>query len=147
MTDNLKILLPSDGSETAMKAAAYAARLALMNPQKKVTLMVVVPTGRELIDGYGKQDELTVSFESTLEDRAGEVLEKTADVFLKEGVPVEKILEKGDPAEVILRYAGQGNYDHIIMGSRGVSELRGAALGSVSHKVINMAPCRVTLVK
>ena len=147
MTDNINILLPSDGSETALKAAAYAAKLAKMNPQKKVTILVVVPTGKELIDGYRRHDELAARLQSALEDRAGEALEKTADVFVKEGLAVEKILEKGDPAGVILRYAGTGGYDHIIMGSRGVSELRGTALGSVSHKVINTAPCRVTLVK
>ncbi|MCL6638139.1 MAG: universal stress protein [Firmicutes bacterium] len=146
-SEDIKVLLPSDGSETSLKAAQYAARLMKMNPRKKVTLLVVVPAGKEFFDGPPAPGDVSARYDAILEKKALEVMEKTAGIFSREGLEVEKVLEKGDPARVILEYAGQGGFDHIIMGSRGVSELRGAALGSVSHKVINLAPCRVTLVK
>ncbi|MHB1044002.1 MAG: universal stress protein [Eubacteriales bacterium] len=53
----------------------------------------------------------------------------------------------GNPAREILKMAGEGNYDLIVIGGRGLGALRGALLGSVSAKVIHMASCPVTVVK
>ena len=131
-----KVLLPSDGSDTSLKAAAYATRLMKTNPDLKLSVLVVVPEG----SGFSEIDK-------AMEEKGKEIMNKTLQSFSKEGIEVDKFIEKGDPASVIIQYAERGNYDHIIMGSRGVSELRGAAIGSVSHKVINLANCRVTLVK
>jgi nucleotide-binding universal stress UspA family protein len=131
-----KVLLPSDGSDTSLKAAAYASRLMKTNPDLKLSVLVVVPEG----SGFSEIDK-------AMEEKGKEIMKKTLQSLTKEGIEVDKFIEKGDPASVIIHYAERGNYDHIIMGSRGVSELRGAAIGSVSHKVINLANCRVTLVK
>lgn len=131
-----KVLLPSDGSDNSIKAATYAARLMKLNPEMKLTVLVVVPES----SGFGE-------FDSMMEAKGKEILKKTVGIFAGEGLEVEGVKQKGDPAGVIIDYAGRGNYDHIIMGSRGVGELRGVTVGSVSHKVIHLADCRVTLVK
>lgn len=142
-----KVLLPSDGSDTAMKAAAYAARLMKINPEMKLTVLVVVPESSGFVDIKDNEKEYFKKMDREMESKGREILDKTVQVFTSEGLVVEQIIEKGDPAGVIIDNAGRGNYDHIIMGSRGVSELRGVAIGSVSHKVIHLAHCRVTLVK
>lgn len=131
-----RVLLPSDGSDTSLKAAAYASRLMKTNPDLKLSVLVVVPESSGFIE-----------IDRAMEEKGKEIMDKTLQVFLKEGLKVEQYIEKGDPASVIINYAERGGYDHIIMGSRGASELRGAAIGSVSHKVIHLATCRVTLVK
>lgn len=131
-----RVLLPSDGSDTSLKAAAYASRLMKTNPDLKLSVLVVVPESSGFIE-----------IDRAMEEKGKEIMDKTLQVFLKEGLEVERYIEKGDPASVIINYAERGGYDHIIMGSRGASELRGAAIGSVSHKVIHLATCRVTLVK
>lgn len=132
-----KVLLPSDGSYTSTKAAAYAARLMKMNKEMKLTVLVVLPGDNAFPDPQNRE----------MQDRGGEILQKTIEIFSKEGLSVNGLIDKGDPAEVILAHAERGNFDHIIMGSRGVSELKGVELGSVSHKVIHLASSRVTLVK
>jgi len=131
-----KVLLPSDGSDNSLKAAAYASRLMKINPDLKLSLLVVAPENSSFAE-----------IDRAMEEKSKEIMDRTLQGFLKDGLEVEKFIEKGDPATVILDYAERGNYDHIIMGSRGASELRGAAIGSVSHKVIHLANCRVTLVK
>ncbi|MFA4884645.1 MAG: universal stress protein [Desulfotomaculaceae bacterium] len=131
-----KVLLPSDGSDNSLKAAGYAARLMKTNSDMKLSVLVVVPES----SGFKNIDQ-------AMEDKGSEIMNKTVAVFSDNGLKVEKFIEKGDPATIIIQYAERGNYDHIIMGSRGVSELRGASIGSVSHKVIHLANCRVTLVK
>ena len=143
-----RVLLPSDGSDTAMKAAVYAARLMKINPEMKLTVLVVVPGSNDFLgENNNEGKEIMEKIDRAMEAKAAEILEKTMSVFKKEGIEVEGLIEKGDPAGVIVDYSGRGKYDHIIMGSRGVSELRGVAVGSVSHKVIQLADSRVTLVK
>lgn len=141
-----KVLLPSDGSPTAIKAAAYAARLMKLNPDMKLDILVVI---------QDKEEKQELDIEKDVHDptngsilAAGQdILNKTLKVFVEEGQEVGGYIEQGDPALKIVSFAEKGSYDHIIMGSRGVSQLRGTAIGSVSHQVIQQAKCRVTLVK
>ena len=56
-------------------------------------------------------------------------------------------LESGDPADRILEFIDAENIDCVIMGSRGLNDLKGLFLGSVSHKVANRAPCTCIAVK
>ncbi len=60
---------------------------------------------------------------------------------------VDARLESGDPADSILRCVDEENIDCVIMGSRGLNNLKGLFLGSVSHKVANRAPCTCITVK
>ena len=53
----------------------------------------------------------------------------------------------GDSAERILEHAKRERADCIIMGSRGLSDVKGLVLGSVSHKVSNRATCTCITVK
>jgi nucleotide-binding universal stress UspA family protein len=56
-------------------------------------------------------------------------------------------LENGDPADRILNCIDKDKIDCVILGSRGLNDLKGLFLGSVSHKVTNRAPCTCIAVK
>ena len=60
---------------------------------------------------------------------------------------VDARLEGGDPADSILRCINEANIDCVVMGSRGLSDIKGLFLGSVSHKVANHATCTCITVK
>ena len=49
--------------------------------------------------------------------------------------------EVGDVADRIVAYAKRQHPDLVVMGTRGLGILKELALGSVSHKVIHLAPC------
>ena len=53
----------------------------------------------------------------------------------------------GDPAKRILECAEQESVDCIIMGSRGLSDIKALMLGSVSQKVAYLSPCTCITVK
>ena len=55
--------------------------------------------------------------------------------------------ELGDAARVILDCAKERNADLIVMGTRGMSDLRGLLVGSVSHKVSHLADCSCVTVR
>ena len=54
---------------------------------------------------------------------------------------------EGHPAQQIVRYAEASGADLIVVGSRGLSDLPGLLLGSVSHKVIHLAAVPVLVVR
>lgn len=60
---------------------------------------------------------------------------------------VDRIWRQGDPASAILAAAEERNSDLIVLGSRGLSDLKGLFVGSVSHKVSHLAKCTCVTVK
>jgi nucleotide-binding universal stress UspA family protein len=60
---------------------------------------------------------------------------------------VSTAVEIGDPASVIIRQAKALEADMTVLGSRGLSDMEGLLLGSVSHKVAHVAPGSVVIVK
>ena len=60
---------------------------------------------------------------------------------------VDARLVDGNPADRILRCIKDENIDCVIMGSRGLNDLKGLFLVSVSHKVANRAACTCIAVK
>ena len=66
----------------------------------------------------------------------------------QQAVPsIRTVVREGDPAAAILTVAGEENADLIVMGRRGLGDLAGLLLGSVSHKVAHLAECACLTVK
>ena len=57
------------------------------------------------------------------------------------------IIDEGEPVECILAAIEREKSDLVILGSRGLSDFKGLMLGSVSHKVCQLAPCTCITVK
>ena len=53
----------------------------------------------------------------------------------------------GDPGEVIVDTCMEGDYDLIIMGSRGFGTFRQMVMGSVSQSVLHHATCSVLIAR
>lgn len=67
---------------------------------------------------------------------------------IKAGVKkISTVMADGDPADAILEIAEKEKPDMIILGSRGLSDLEGIFLGSVSHKVSARADTTCVTVK
>jgi nucleotide-binding universal stress UspA family protein len=60
---------------------------------------------------------------------------------------IQTLVDEGDPAETILRVAGERDADMIVMGTRGLGAAMGLVMGSVSHKVAQLAPCTCVTVR
>lgn len=62
------------------------------------------------------------------------------------GLPAERRLTEGDPAEVILRVARETPADLVVMGTHGRTGLGRVLMGSVAEQVVRKAPCPVLTV-
>ena len=80
---------------------------------------------------------------SAVEKVMREAQSKLGDTTLQ---VVTEVLE-GPPAEAILRVAETRECDLIVMGSRGLGELKAVLLGSVSDKVLHHSTVPVLIVK
>src|SRR6185295_16933704 len=80
------------------------------------------------------------------EARAGEIVARAKAFAEDQGVKHDIVLAPDDPAEAIMRIAGERDAELIVTGSRGL--FKGEQLiGSVVRKVVNNAPCDVLLTR
>lgn len=136
-----RILYATDGSEHARKALAYVREMALVFESD----VLVVNVFQSVSEVFGLSNH-----KRTLTRRVGsghKILEETCADLEASGVRVEQELLEGPMAGAILNVAQVRECDLIILGARGVSDLQGLLLGSVSHKVIQLADCPVLVVR
>lgn len=60
---------------------------------------------------------------------------------------IKSSLEHGDPATCILRYARRRKVDLIVLGTRGLGQVKGMLMGSVSRKVSNLSEVSCLIVR
>ncbi len=151
----MKILLAVDGSENSLRAAEYAAYLAEHIPHSKVT-MVYVDTlffSKWKID-FGAAEKVSETPQDTshpqyvFKETVKKMLKRAQKIFQEKQIPYKiKILEHDNVAQALSEYARKKKIEHIIMGTRGLGNFSGVLMGSVSHKMLQLATCPVTLVK
>lgn len=143
-----KVLVAVDGSENSLRAAKYAAGLVQANGNLQVTVIHVGPRCADLFETPGVCAWMTEEeLEKHVQTHLAAILEKALPVFAETGYKPEIIGRSGDPAHEICKYAREGGFDHVIIGSRGLGTAKGLALGSISHKVIHLCSVNVIIVK
>ena len=137
-----KILVAIDGSDTSLKALDKAMLLAEQK-QSEITLLAV---GKIFLFPSAVVIDINLIREA-LEEQYDEVLKDAQARVNEKGIASKIVYREGDPAQQILEFANEGDYDLIIMGSRGLGGFKEVILGSVSHKVAQLARCPVLIVK
>lgn len=143
MTLPRKILVPTDFSEYADNALAYAVNLA-------ATLDATIHLVHAITISVGSFPELGVAQATwaieTSTKNAQEFLDKRSAQY-RDRVPfAPSVIEVGDAREVIDRIAATTGIDLIVMGTHGRRGLRRMLLGSVAESVVRSAPCPVLTV-
>lgn len=169
------LLVPTDGSSASTNALDLAVELA-KTCGARLSLVHVVHRGasiealREIAERYRFLDQveddlsnpevivpvatpasgvpIIVVPDEQLEKVGALLLERSAAKVHAGGIDGAKTaLLNGDPAEEILRHADDQGVDLIVVGSRGLGDLRSLFLGSVSHKLIADGKCPCLVVK
>lgn len=153
----MKILCAVDGSEFSLWALEGVGKLFRHSVKELVLLHVVDP---RIVKGSGKRrsekDEiLTKDLSKKLGAAGRKVLTDSAhrmEVILSQAAtkPVtalKTVLVKGHVADAIISHAEQIRPDLVVVGSRGMTDLPGYLLGSISRTVLTHGPCSVLTVK
>lgn len=166
-----RIIVPTDGSDHAAKAIELASDLATKYGAKLTLLhMMLRNAGLAKLRGLVELDQLSDATRKQLESKGGasrfaaflshsvsdEALNEIGKQILARGRAAAErkgvqspdlILADGDPAQRILETARDAQADLIAMGTRGLGEVEGMLVGSVSYKVSHTAPCSCMLVR
>jgi nucleotide-binding universal stress UspA family protein len=148
-----KLLVPTDGSTQALLAFAKACDIAQAFEGCQITLLAVtVAPLLDLLTQKAPQEEeklLSGEAHSRLDEQAQSWLDLTlASQPERAGcIPIDTRTMIGHPAEFICRVAEEGNYDLVVIGSRGLSHIRRLILGSVSDYVAHNCNCSVLIAK
>ena len=121
-----RILVGTDGSETAVRAVAAATRLA-----KRLGSKVHIATAFG-----GNVDKET----------AVEVVRYARQAVRAEGVETQTHLLEGSPDEVLTELAERHGADVIVVGNVGMGKARRFKLGGIAEQVAHGAPCDVLIV-
>jgi nucleotide-binding universal stress UspA family protein len=137
------ILVAIDGSPDAEAALAQAADLA-ESEHTRLTLFsaVVAPPAAAYA---GVSGEVVAKLVRDAEVDTEAVL-RTAVQKVPDDVSVSTVLSREPARSALLGQIKAGDYDLVVMGSRGRGALRSVLLGSVSHYVLHHSPIPILIV-
>jgi nucleotide-binding universal stress UspA family protein len=142
--DPMKVLIATDGSQAAEKAAWFFAHLP-HSERLDITLLAVIPTfeihgSREVVEWVRRSVEAE-------KQRAVEATQRIASVFDGANASLETVITEGHAAKTIVAEANSRGCDLIVIGALGHSTIDRMLLGSVSDFVSTHASCSVLLVR
>ena len=146
------IVLASDGSERARKAAGIAVEMARSFATSLTVLNVCTDITSILLPeeiGALKAEEAMIGSESAdlhAERVLGAVEHDVSAVAKAAGVYCAYVQVSGHPYDAIVRYTKQHPTDLIVMGSRGLGGFEQMLVGSVSNYVAHHTACPVLIV-
>lgn len=129
-----RILLCSDGSKDAIRAAQAAADLARHFGAQLIVLHVFEPTGQD-----------PVSSEPISEDAQNALVQRTMEAVKGTGALDRRAF--GHAAEEIVQAAEDEKADLVVVGAHGKSAIERFFVGSVSDRVMRHAPCSVLVIR
>lgn len=136
------ILLPFDGSAHSINATKYALDLAKLSGAH-VTILNCYEWRGAVSE---VPESLSKDLQSNAKKEAEEVLKRAGDIFENQKVNYKLEAIAGEAGYELSKQAKSGEYDLIIMGSHGHSDIAGLFLGSVTHKVLNTIYCPVLII-
>jgi len=146
----MKILLATDGSETAAAAGALLAALPLA-PETEVRIVTVLPDRPSWSEIFGGRltdnASLIAEVEKEQRERAERTLTEAAAPFRGRLAGVSTAVVSGHPGSEILQAADTWGADLIVMGSRGRTGLVVVLLGSTAEFVAKRARTSALVVR
>jgi nucleotide-binding universal stress UspA family protein len=132
-----KILLPVDLEEPSLPPVHQAAALARHFHSEVLILHVVRPLSYLGLHEIGHRDLLTEGVKQAEAKLDSALLPELA------GLPLKRMVAKGDPGRLIPQIAQDEKANLIVMGTHGLGALAGALMGSTAAKVLDGAHCPV----
>jgi nucleotide-binding universal stress UspA family protein len=142
-----RIVVGTDGSETAAEAVRQAVELAKLAGATLSVVSAYAPIPERQVKGEQLDAPADVQHEIGPREDVNLVLDSAAAEARKEGIEVQTHPVEGDPAEAILNVAEQTGADLIVVGNKGMTGARRFLLGSVPNNISHHAPCAVMIVR
>ncbi len=142
-----RIVVGTDGSETAAEAVRQAADLARLASAQLSIVSAYAPVPQRRVEGEQQDVPADVQHQIGPREDVNLILEGAAVEARKAGVEVQTHPIEADPADAILNVAEEMGADLIVVGNKGMTGARRFLLGSVPNNVSHHAPCSVIIVR
>ncbi|KAJ0817795.1 putative universal stress protein A family [Helianthus annuus] len=153
----MKIWIAVDESEGSFYALEWALQHLFLHhdatDNKSVTVVHVQPpfqptytalsVGPVLFSTSGARE----SVEKAEEESAAKVLARASELCDQHKIKAECLVLKGKPKEILVEAVEQMNIDLLVVGSRGLGQIKRAVLGSISDYCAHHANCPVLIVR
>ncbi|HEX6728082.1 MAG TPA: universal stress protein [Nitrospira sp.] len=149
----MRIICAVDGSEHSGWGVQALAALASREPEQVVLLHVVdkpalqTPKNKKPVAVKRALAALEKAGVMVLRDAARSARVALGRAATGSRTTIQTVLAHGSLAHTIAKQANRLKADLILMGSRGLSDIQGFLLGSVSRQVVSSAACSVLVVK
>jgi nucleotide-binding universal stress UspA family protein len=142
-----RIVVGTDGSDSAGQAVAQAVELAKLSGAQLSIVSAYAPVSSRRVQGERDAAPADVQYEIGPREDVNLVLDAAAAEARQAGVEVQTHPVEGDPADGIIDVAEQTKADLIVVGNKGMKGTRRYFLGSVPNNVSHHAPCSVIIVR
>ena len=142
-----RIVVGTDGSETAAEAVGQALELAKMTGATLSLVSAYQPASGRRVQAEQAGAPTDVQYEIGPREDVNLVLDGAAADAKQQGVEVKTHPVEGDPADAILNVAEETKADLIVVGNKGMTGAKRFLLGSVPNKVSHHAPCSVMIIR
>jgi nucleotide-binding universal stress UspA family protein len=142
-----RIVVGTDGSETAAEAVRQAVDLAKLAGAQLGIVSAYEPVSKRRVEGEQLDVPADVQHEIGPREDVNLVLDAAAATAKQQGLEVQTHPVEGNPADAILAVAEETDADLIVVGNKGMTGARRFLLGSVPNNVSHHAPCSVIIVR
>ena len=144
-----KILVATDASAASSRAVSFAARLSVQHEAEILILNVIrdMQLPEELKEAPEFEDFLNAR-DDLMRQAADQILKKAKQKARKDGAKnVQTAIGSGDPATSVAGFARRRNVDLIVVGTRGLSKIKAASMGSVSRKLLDLTDVNCLVIR
>jgi nucleotide-binding universal stress UspA family protein len=141
-----RIVVGTDGSETATQAVRTAIELAKMSKAKLEIVSAYEPVPQSRLKEEGEGISGDISHAVNPREDVNLILGKAQAEAKNAKVDVVTHPREGEPADAILDVAEEHKADLVIVGNKGMTGARRFLLGSVPNKISHHSPCDVWIV-
>jgi nucleotide-binding universal stress UspA family protein len=134
-----RILVGVDGTDTSMRAAAYAGGLARRQGARLIVLYVATPPATSIAT-----PEASVAIKQSHEQFADELRGQLEELAPQRGIDAELVVRTGSPYGELLKLAEERRVDAIVVGASTQAGHR--LIGSLASKLVRHAAWPVTVV-
>jgi nucleotide-binding universal stress UspA family protein len=142
-----RIVVGTDGSETASEAVRQATELAKSFSATLTVVSAYEPIPQERMRSEKADVPGDVQYSLNPREDVEVTLKNAAAPAQQAGLEVELQPREGDPADAILDVAEETKADLIVVGNKGMTGAKRFLLGSVPNKISHHAPCGVYIVQ
>lgn len=141
------LLFPTDLSADSEAALDAAIRLLARAPETRILLVHTFHLAPSVVPFTGFGEAVPPYFIENAQEVAETAAKPIVDRLRRRGFDVEAVIERGDPAEVVLELAARRDVDVVAIGTHPRSPIRRFLLGSTTLRVVEYAPCPVLTVQ